>query len=212
MRVSCAAFIGWKHRARESGLNAQRHRRHADTPPARPPQVRAAGRQETAMRARRLLRETRALAKRERKQYITQNTEGSLILVVGGPQNSARNLAWVRGYTPLSVVLGISGWPQVSRCLTFCRHSAFCVGDASKSLRWSTEARLPESQRHPYYTQAARATIAVPTAPVCPFSPAPGAKPCSIAVGTVRPSTGSTVGTRKYAKLSRRGLAQASQA
>ena len=63
---------------------------NADTPP-RPPQVRAAGRQVTAMRARRLFRETRALAKRERKQYTTQNTEGSLIFewdsgLLGGRQ------------------------------------------------------------------------------------------------------------------------------
>jgi hypothetical protein len=34
------------------------------------------------MRARRLFRETRALAKREKKQYTTQNTEGSLIFLL----------------------------------------------------------------------------------------------------------------------------------
>ena len=40
---------------------------NADTP-SRPPQVRAAGRQVTAMRARRLFKEPRALAKRERNK------------------------------------------------------------------------------------------------------------------------------------------------
>ena len=49
-----------------------------------------AGRQETAKRARRLFRETRALAKRERKHYTTQNIEGSLIFLCAPTHGSAR--------------------------------------------------------------------------------------------------------------------------
>ena len=75
--------------------------RSGDRPKLTPncrPQVRACG---PAKRARRLFRETRALAKRERKQYTTQNIEGSLIFLTHPPPS-----------LPLPPPLAQRGWAQ----------------------------------------------------------------------------------------------------